>query len=45
MKNGKLSLETLRNHFNLDLNEEGDGNKLINFEQFYKMVVNSVKDY
>jgi serine/threonine protein kinase len=44
-KKGKLSLETLRNHFNLDLNEEGDGNKLINFEQFYQMVINSIKDY
>ena len=44
-KKGKLSLETLRNHFNLDLNEEGDGNKLIDFEQFYQMVINSIKDY
>ena len=42
-KTGKLPLYTLRSHFKLDLSDEKDDNKLIDFEQFYTMVVDSVK--
>ena len=42
-KTGKLPLSTLRSHFKLDLRDKGDDNKLIDFEQFYTMVVDSVK--
>ena len=44
-KSGKLPLKTLRAHFKLDLSEEGDDKRLIDFEQFYNMVFNSVKVY
>ena len=44
-KAGKIPLKTLRSHFKLELSEEGDDKKLIDFEQFYTMVVNSVKVY
>ena len=44
-KSGKLPLKTLRAHFKLDLSEEGDDKRLIDFDKFYNMVVNSVKVY
>ena len=44
-KSGKLPLKTLRAHFKLDLSEEGDDKRLIDFDKFYNIVVNSVKLY
>ena len=42
-KVGKLSLGVLRDKFRLDLSDAGSDDKLIGFEEFYKLVYNSVK--
>ena len=42
-KIGKLSLGLLRNKFKLDLSDAGSDDQLIGFEEFYKLVYNSVK--
>ncbi len=42
-KIGKLSLGLLRSKFKLDLSDAGSDDQLIGFEEFYKLVYNSVK--
>ena len=40
-KEGMLSLRKLKKYFKLEINNDCD--KKVNFEEFYKIVVNSVK--